>query len=340
MFIKEENKSKITYPRRKRHSLMDWFLMKEQDVFHQFASLPNSQVIGTGDASFVFVPGTREDRILLVAHADTVWGDDEELQIGYFSGTYFSCKDKVGIGADDRAGCAMAWKLRNLGHSILIPNAEESGCVGSRFLSKDRVWMDIVNNHRFAIEMDRMNDKDLVFYRVGSEKFTEWCESKFKGYKKASGSFTDIGVLCETICGLNISIGYYGQHGDNEILKENEWQRTLSMMKNVLQEKEIPQFIQDPKPPVVEWTNSHSSRWPHNYNNGDYDYDNRPSLDQSGYKTNDSYWKNGSKIVDSSKNKYDFALDSIIVCPHCDFTQDVSEWKLSGENCVGCGESF
>lgn len=34
----------------------------------------------------------------------------------------------VGIlGADDRAGCAIIWLLRNLGHGILITDDEEQG---------------------------------------------------------------------------------------------------------------------------------------------------------------------------------------------------------------------
>ena len=43
-------------------------------VFDKFLSLDGAiPVLGGGKNNFVYVPGTRKDRVLLVAHADTVW---------------------------------------------------------------------------------------------------------------------------------------------------------------------------------------------------------------------------------------------------------------------------
>ena len=93
-------------------------------VFSVFSNLPNA-VISKGDnpfERFVYIPGKREDRVLLVAHADTVW--DEKYVEGldgkpvFEDGIYRSDNPDCGIGADDRAGCAMLWALKDSGHSL------------------------------------------------------------------------------------------------------------------------------------------------------------------------------------------------------------------------------
>ena len=51
-------------------------------------------------------------------------------------GVYSSGDDLCGIGADDRAGCAMLWLLRDSGHSLLILDGEEHGQVGAAFFAR------------------------------------------------------------------------------------------------------------------------------------------------------------------------------------------------------------
>ena len=44
------------------------------EVLYKFKNLPRAISRFDGDKrNFVYIPGTREDRVLLVAHADTVW---------------------------------------------------------------------------------------------------------------------------------------------------------------------------------------------------------------------------------------------------------------------------
>src|SRR5690606_36735333 len=124
----------------------------------------------TGDKRFLYIPGTRDDRVLLVAHADTVW-NDSLLNIGYSNSILFSKNSTLGIGADDRAGCAILWRLRDMGHSILVPNMEEKGCIGSKFLMSDSKWAEEIAKHQFAVQFDRYNASGLVTYSVGSFDF-------------------------------------------------------------------------------------------------------------------------------------------------------------------------
>ena len=59
------------------------------DVLKVFADLPGAICHLDGDKNnFVYVPGTREDRVLLVAHADTVW--DEQYINGESSCSSFA----------------------------------------------------------------------------------------------------------------------------------------------------------------------------------------------------------------------------------------------------------
>lgn len=254
MTMTAENKPvRIEYnrrTRRKARSLMFWLNAKEQDVLDLFATLPNAIQVGAGDRQYVYVEGTRDDRVLLVAHADTVFENrNQKVMPKYSAGKYFSSVQNIGIGADDRTGCCIAWRLRDLGHSILICNKEEIGCVGSRFLMEDNAMADKLNNtHRFAIQFDRHGSSDLVYYNVGSDPFNNWCEANFKGYKKAQGSSTDIRHLCRKMCGVNISVGYYNEHWATEYQLEKEFIRTLETTREVISQKDLPRFEIPPAP--------------------------------------------------------------------------------------------
>ena len=127
-------------------AILDQFLnipiTSSQEVFEKFAQLPGA-VWRKGDKAlqqFIYVPGTRQDRVLLSAHADTVWdaayGNPQKAEVQYADGVYSSGSEKCGIGADDRAGCALVWALRDSGHSLLILDGEEKGKVGAKYLRK------------------------------------------------------------------------------------------------------------------------------------------------------------------------------------------------------------
>jgi hypothetical protein len=314
--------------KKKRHGLYQWFEMTSQEVLDAFATLAGAQKIGEGDKQFVYVPGTRDDRVLLVAHADTVWEDSRPFSVQYRQGVFYSPDKGVGIGADDRAGIAMLWQLRDLGHSLLIPNAEETGCIGSRFLMEDKAWADELNEkHQFAVEFDRMNADDLAFYEIGSNKFKDWCEQQFPKYTRTRGTWTDICVLCKKITGVNVSVGYYNQHTETETLKEAEWQRTLSLTRKLLSQKNLPRFEQDPKPAYVPPVRTHSSS-------------------TCGAKVYDSYdsWhrSKGSSVIknDEVEQRFSAELDSILVCYKCEAMMDLNEWKQNKEACLFCGEGF
>ncbi len=237
-----------------------WFPMTRDQVLDKFMTLNGSYTDGKGQNRFVYVPGTRDDRVLIVAHADTVWGQ-LPINVKYESGILFSGNrykkytvkgrnnttfniNGVGIGADDRAGCAIAWLLRDLGHSLLITTGEEIGCIASKWIMSNEWWRKELNlNHSFAVQFDRRSKHDIVFYDLGTNKFAAYVKEK-TGYKPQTGFNTDIKVLCNKICGVNISVGYYDEHTAQERLVLEQWENTYAMARKWLSEPKFERYEQ------------------------------------------------------------------------------------------------
>ncbi len=218
-------------------------------VFSRFGNEPGTVIRGEGLRKFVYVPGRRrKDRVLLVAHADTVW--DSEYTGETRLERRLACENGViwnihgGLGADDRAGCAMIWELRHLGHSILITNGEEQGRVGATWLMDENpdIADEINSTHQFMVQLDRRNGSDFKCYSVGSAPFRRHVE-KMTGFSEPDRRvFTDIVALCRDVCGVNLSIGYSGEHTDNERLHIAHWNQTLKVCQAWLGQDRLPRF--------------------------------------------------------------------------------------------------
>lgn len=233
-----------------------FFTMKQSEIFTKFRNLGGDGFFyDKGDRSSLYIRGTREDRVLLIAHVDSVWRDSQSVTPVYDDGLFFSGNKKVGvtksgqkilcgfgIAADDRAGIALLWRYKELGHSILLLGGEEIGSLGARQIMAMQGGSDEINDHRFMIEFDRHGRNDLVFYDVGTQEFAEYCIEN-TGYKFAHGSFTDICVLSETCCGLNISVGYSAEHTPNETLNMRWWLKTAKICEKWLSKPELPKFV-------------------------------------------------------------------------------------------------
>lgn len=333
---KEKDKKPVPtlIPRRKKHSLVDFMMMSVDEVYDQFRTLPGAVMVGKGMQRFMYVPATRQNSVLLVAHADSVW-DDKEIKLGQTDHRLFSVNEKSGCRADDRCGITMLWKLRNLGHALLIPDGEEKHGQGSEFLMGQEDWRKEINKHQFAIQMDRMNDADLAFYGVASNQFKDWCEKQFKGYKRLHGMWTDICNLCseyrhKTDCldGVNISVGYYRQHTTEEYVELSEWHRTLSLLYENLSKEEIPKFHHSytPPPPPSSYTpHTDSSRGYTGHRCGSYDY--MPTSNVNTYK------REVSEID---------VLSGTLVCPRpdCEGMMDEGEYRQNKNACIYCNEGF
>lgn len=213
-------------------------------VLEKFAALEGAvSVIEEGKENFVYVPGKRSDRAVLAAHADTVW-DEAYVESGFKSrpreknGVYSNgaLRVRCGIGADDRAGCAMLWLLRESGHSLLILDGEEHGQRGAWELRRFHTELFAeINAHSYIVQLDRRGSSDYKFYNIPvTEEFRAFVESS-TGYSDAGkNARTDIVVLCDTVCGVNFSVGYYDEHTEKEKLVFDEWYGTLCKVENMI----------------------------------------------------------------------------------------------------------
>jgi hypothetical protein len=219
-------------------------------VLARFASLDGAIREGTGIKQFVYRRGWRKDRVLLVAHSDTVWegmtypGDDLNPGIILEDGIIRSLVPGFGIGADDRAGCAMLWLLKDLGHSLLVTAGEETGLQGARWLMENRpeIAAEINESHCFAVEFDLRKTGLFKCYDVGTDEFRRYV-SGITGYQDAGRhSCTDIVALCRAIPGVNLSTGYYNPHSDTEFLIVNEWIESFNIAEQWLSQTGLPRF--------------------------------------------------------------------------------------------------
>lgn len=197
---------------------------------------------------FLYIEGNRSDKVVLVAHADTVWDESyiyRELQqtITMDGDVIRGTNPECGIGADDRAGCAILWLLRNSGHSILITDGEEHGRIGSTWLMNNHTDMaDRLNNHQFMIQFDRRNARDFKCYTVGTDEFRAFIQKEIGYTEPDRNAFTDIVTLCRDICGVNFSIGYYNEHSTEECINVREWIHTYNKINLVLQSPNLQRF--------------------------------------------------------------------------------------------------
>ena len=241
MFFKDDKEARETLEK-----FLSMTVKSSDDVIDAFAALPNAQKYGDEPLKrFVYIPGTRDDKVLLVAHADTIWDKNymPELlpipqKISYMYGRYYNSNPRslTGIGADDRAGCAILYLLRNSGHSILIVDGEEHGQIGANYLKNEHPEIfEEINKHSFAIQFDRKNATDYKCYNIPvTNNFKNYLYRSL-GYTNAgTKSKTDIVVLCQDICGANLSVGYYGEHTEHEVLNYKQWLNTYRKVSDML----------------------------------------------------------------------------------------------------------
>jgi hypothetical protein len=229
-----------------------------EPVLEKFASLKCAVKRGEGIASFVYVPGKRSDRVLLVAHADTFW-EDEWKREGY--NIYMNGQGE-GNGSEGRAGCAILWQLRNSGHSLLVINGREHGLRGAHFIADENtdIFEEINNSHQFALEFSFKDHNFFMTYGLGSPKFDNYIENEF-GLFSAMQLFyeniktwrdSDISVLCREICGANISTGTYNMHRSDEYTDEDQWLDTLDKAREMLISKDLPRFLRTDQEEIVK----------------------------------------------------------------------------------------
>lgn len=132
------------------------------------------------------------------------------------------------LGADDAAG---VWLMREMIRAevpgrYVFHAGEEHGGLGSAWIARER--KNLFLGIDFAIALDRMGTTSIITHQTGgrcaSEAFSASLALKLgTGWKSDSGgTFTDTANYVDLVgeC-TNLSVGYYHQHGPEELLDLN-----------------------------------------------------------------------------------------------------------------------
>lgn len=185
--------------------------------------------------------------IALVAHMDTVFKTPPEKI--YYDSKYHIMWSPQGLGADDRAGVYLIWRIVQAGYRphIILTTDEELGGLGARKLVQNinKAPFDI----KYIIELDRQGFNDCVFYSCANEEFTKYIENF--GFVTDWGTFSDISDICPAwkIAGVNLSVGYFGEHRETETLNTSAMLNTYTKVLNMLNDAKTCtyyQYIADP----------------------------------------------------------------------------------------------
>ena len=210
-------------------------------IFSRFSGLPGARYVEgeKPNQKYLFIPGTKDDPVLLTAHVDTVWdknykNKDIAADLSIKDGRVVSNHKTAGIGADDRAGCAALWLLRNSGHSLLLIDGEENSHKGAAYIRKNKEFMRRINDHAFVMSFDLPGRDGYMFHAVKNPKsFAAFLDGAgYKRQKEDGGS--DIFYLCEKAAGVNVSVGYYDEHKPTESISLDDFYYSFSLAENLL----------------------------------------------------------------------------------------------------------
>lgn len=181
--------------------------------------------------------------VALVAHMDTVWedfkGNKKHLYHDRLKGVLW-CPE--GAGFDDKIGLFLIYKILESGRKphIVLTTGEEIGGVGAYALAAEGACP--FTDLKYCIELDRRGSDDCVFYSCDNHSFTNYVETF--GFKTNIGTFSDICYLCQAwgVAGVNLSVGYIDEHTNLERVYIRMMLKTLSRVKKMLDEVDIPFF--------------------------------------------------------------------------------------------------
>lgn len=181
------------------------------------------------EQDFLYIPGSSP--VCLVAHIDTL--PRKKVHLVEKRGII---TNKNGLlGADDRAGIFAALEIHRLAPldckpHILFTDYEETGGRGA----KQAAQMPAPKNINLLIELDRKGCAEYVTYTKQPLKICKYIESF--GFQQAYGSYSDIADIGPTwlIAAVNLSVGYYSQHTDQEFLVVDELEMTINRVSSML----------------------------------------------------------------------------------------------------------
>ena len=187
--------------------------------------------------------------VMFVAHMDTVFKFPPQH-------IYYDAKQAImwspdGLGADDRAGVYLIWRIIQSGYRphICLTTDEEKGSLGAIQLVLD--YPTCPYDLKYIVELDRQGTNDCVFYSCANKEFAEFVENY--GFVTDWGTFSDISEICPAwrIAGVNLSVGYKNEHSAIETLNTrammDTYNKVIHMIEDI-QNDDVPYFKYIPDP--------------------------------------------------------------------------------------------
>lgn len=181
-----------------------------------------------------------EYNVTLIAHTDTVYDsshisytlkpDRSKMEI-FIDREEWVMWSPNGLGADDRVGVFLILKILKSGlrPNILFTREEEVGGFGATAFTSDVLSASnggkfpeplktVENDTKYFLQLDRRGFTDSVFYLCENNEFHNYINNF--GFQTKLGSFSDISIICPNlrIAGVNVSVGYVGEHSYTERL--------------------------------------------------------------------------------------------------------------------------
>lgn len=285
-----------------------------------------SNIVSTKD----YIVAVGDTPVALVAHLDTVF--KHPPQNIFYDREKNVMWSPEGLGADDRAGVfAIVEIIRNyedLNPTIILTTGEEKGCIGAEALVEEIPLPP--TEIKYIIELDRRGYNDCVFYSCDNEEFEKYVESF--GFVTDWGSFSDISSICPAwkTAGVNLSIGYYGEHDYCELLCIEHMYETIGKVVKMLKEADeaesfeyIPKAYTFPtKTELYEWNQSYEVA------EENLDYFLNPSKSKCSFCGEEYFDYDLYPVFDEDKRHILYG------CPDCISREKSIKW------CLSCGEPY
>lgn len=165
--------SAIDNPQRILKMFLDFPVSSSQDIIDFFAE-ENRAKLYCGSRkrkqAFVYFPGIKKDKILLIAYADTIWdaqytGQCYNQIIVDTNGAYEGTNPECGIGAESRVGCAILYLLLRSGHSILLLDGQGAGQSGAQYLKEAHPEIvEELGNHQYAFQLGPRSPSSPILF--------------------------------------------------------------------------------------------------------------------------------------------------------------------------------
>lgn len=140
------------------------------------------------------------------------------------------------LGGDDRAGLWIIFQLlldKELSkkYSYAFFFDEEVGGKGSNQYMKD-FPNDYEEGVTAWIGLDRKGKLECATYNNDNQELINLCVTN--GFSRTYGTFTDASNLADNVACINLSVGYYNEHGHNEIICLNDTKETLYKLQQLV----------------------------------------------------------------------------------------------------------